>query len=1217
MGEMPRFDLLSSPLAGTSLIEASAGTGKTYTITGLVLRFILEADVPVDQILVVTFTEAATSELKDRIRRRLREASETFEGIREPDTSLSEMLSRQSDRLTALRKLNAAISDFDQASVFTIHAFCLRTLMDHAFASGILFDAELVTDQENLLREVVQDFWRKHFYRASPLFFSHAAASGMNLQGLRALLTKNVFNPHLRIIPPATLPDCSALELEFRSEFEKLSELWRKERDAVEAILAGSPALNRARVRAERVPGWVREMDAYLSGECMSCASTDSFERFRWRTLQGALRKGQVLTPNPFFHGCDRLEESRVRLQAAYDARLLALKVELLHHVRRELAKRKISRNILFFDDLLVKLERALAGPGGGYLAGMIRGRFRTALIDEFQDTDSLQYAIFSRVFGGGDSPLFLIGDPKQAIYGFRGADIFTYLDASREASWRFTLGENWRSQPDLIHAVNTVFSNTDSPFVYEEIGFQPVRHPERKAHERLTIDGVNPPPLRIWFLEASRVTEKDVIDKGVAREYITEAVAAEISRLLALARENRALIGERPLQEKDIAVLVRTNLEARRIKEVLSNLGVHAVLYDIGNLFETEEAAEVERVLAAVANPGDAGCLRIALATEMMGVCGEELDRLMTDERGWEDWLVAFGEYHELWVRHGFFRMFRFLLSREEVLPRLMSLSDGERRCTNILHLAEVLHRRTIEGNTQLFSLVKWLANQRDPATPRLDEHQLRLESDENAVKLVTIHKSKGLEYPVVFCPFTWSGSRLKDKDAPFVFHDTSNGGELVLDLGSPEREKHRVLCEKEQLAENLRLLYVAVTRAKHHCTLVWGRFKDAGSSAPAFLLHPSIACGWDGSLNSLEQVYRAMDDDAIWKDLELLRDRSGGSIDLSPMPLDEGVPLARPEKDAPELQHLEFSGRIVRRWSITSFSSLILDQPHRGESADWDEGVEIDSTDEADGLGHATGDESLDMFSFPRGPASGILLHSLFEHLDFASRDEAEARELISRKIQEHGFDAKWTEPVSWMVRNVLDVPLPSESGTFCLSQVPLERRLSELEFVFPVGQVTGGELKEAFTACVGGGRETGRDPYLSHLRLETVQGFMKGFIDLVFQVDGKFFILDWKSNYLGCRLEDYGQEILERAMNENFYKLQYTLYTVALHQYLQVRVPAYHYEEHFGGVYYVFLRGVDSTRGPQFGIYRDRPSRESIEALSALLRGKERGNVHDAGS
>ena len=388
------------------------------------------------------------------------------------------------------------------------------------------------------------------------------------------------------------------------------------------------------------------------------------FAKFTSETIQAAVKKNCKPPVHPFFLLCDRLQEAQQQLVEGYEQMLLGLRFEFINTIRSELAKRKLSKNTLFYDDLLLMLERALSGPGGEDLAAIVRNRYKAALIDEFQDTDAIQYAIFERIFGQGKSTLFLIGDPKQAIYGFRGADIFTYLEASRQASRRFTLGENWRSEPALITAVNTVFAHAENSFVYEEIAFRPVQPARNKQHDLLKLEGKTAPPLQIWFMDAEKIAEGKPIPRGVAQELIPGAVAGEISRLLTWSRQDQAMLENRPLQQGDIAVLVRRNAEARLVQAALADLGIHAVLYNIGNLFDTAEALEFERLLAAIADPSDARLLKIALVTEMLGANGEELDRLIRDEAAWEAWLIRFGEYHELWNRHGFFRMFRRLLS-------------------------------------------------------------------------------------------------------------------------------------------------------------------------------------------------------------------------------------------------------------------------------------------------------------------------------------------------------------------------------------------------------------------------------------------------------------------------------------------------------------------------------------------------------------------------
>jgi exodeoxyribonuclease V beta subunit len=1210
-GEVKELDLLKTPLEGTNLIEASAGTGKTYAITGLVLRLILESGVPIQQILVVTFTEAATSELKDRIRKRLREAADAFSENRTADPFLQGLLARHLDeasRESALRRLNCALGDFDQAAIFTIHGFCLRTLQDHAFASGMLFDAELVSDQESLVREIVQDFWRAHFYAASPLFYAYARASGMSPGKLRDLVGKNLFNPHLKVIPERAAACSEALEKRFIEKFEMVSRSWTSSRDAVEAILMGSPALNRSRYRIAGIPSWLREMDLQFQGECLSCSLCMSFVKFTRSSIEQSVKKNQEPPYHGFFDQAEELQEAAQELQAAYDGRIVGLQVAFIDHLRTRLEARKASKNILFFDDLLVKLERALAEPGGGHLAEIARERFKAALIDEFQDTDSIQYSIFRHIFGDGSSPLFLIGDPKQAIYGFRGADVFSYMDAARQTSRRYTLSENWRSEPSLISGVNAVFDQDHPAFVYEEIAFHPAHAAKAKQHDLLQVDGRSPSPLQVWLLESTHFSDGKPIPKGKAQPLILDAAAAEISRLVGLGRGQRALIGARPVREGDIAVLVRTNREASEVRKSLAILNIHSVLYSTENLFDTHEAMEMERLLTAIANPGREGLIRAALATDLLGVSGEEIGRLMEDEVGWERRLLTFTEYHEAWSRFGFFRMFRQLLSEEEILPRLMMFENGERRCTNVLHLSEVLHQVATENGFNMSALLKWFSSRKDKGTPRLEEHQLRLESDENAVRIVTIHKSKGLEYPVVICPFLWQDSR--PGKGPFVFHDERHGMRLTLDLGSPDEAEHRVLAGKEALAENLRLLYVAMTRAMNRCTIVWGPFNGAGTSAPAYLLHPSVGREWDGDLDSLDKRFKGLDDAAVRADLETLRERAGQAVEIREMPLEKGRVQPPAACQTLELSSRPFTAGIDRVWGISSFSSLISKQPHRAELADRDEWApEALSAQDVPAQDWEQKQHS-DIFAFPKGTASGILLHKIFEELDFTHADPEIVRDLVLKGLGTQGLDPAWTDVLCRMIGNVLGIGLPSEFGTFRLSQIPAARRLTELEFTFPLRRLRGSELAELFSRHVGDG--SWACGHRDRFRFDTVEGFMKGFIDLVFEANGRFYILDWKSNFLGARIEDYEQEALRKAVRESLYDLQYTLYTAALHQYLKTRLPGYRYESHFGEVFYLFLRGIDPAYGPKYGVYRDRPSGESIETLSEALTGRRQAEV-----
>ncbi len=639
-----------------------------------------------------------------------------------------------------------------------------------------------------------------------------------------------------------------------------------------------------------------------------------------------------------------------------------------------------------------------------------------------------------------------------------------------------------------------------------------------------MTIDDDSDPPFHLWFVDAEETDNNGFIKKGVANKLIPEAVAGEIARLIHLGRSGKARIGDNALREADMAVLTRKNREAQLMQKALSKLRIPSVLYSTGNLFDTDEAVEMNRVLEGIINPNREGLIRGALATDMMGVSGEEIERLQRDEAGWEAVLNSFHEYYDMWNSFGFIRMFRSFLLREQVRSRLLSLPNGERRLTNVLHLSEVLHQTATEEKLGMAGLLKWLACQRDPESPRLEEHQLRLESDANAVKIVTIHKSKGLEYPIVFCPFNWSGSRIKTNEV-FTFHDENDDAKLKLVI-DPEGSSNRVSAEKEALAENLRLLYVSLTRARNRCYLVWGRFKDAETSSMSYILHPPAGSA-ENLLEATDSHFTEMDRQTIRHDLERLSRTSKGTIVLSDMPVDSGEEVPPAEKDSEALTCRNFSGTISREWRIASFSGLtskagdrpilqaaaVLDTPDHDQMIVQDEPV-LDM-------------DPLSIFAFPKGAGAGSLLHEIFEVLDFTKNDRSEIKKAVSGKLGEYRFEARWEDTLVAMITRVLNAHLQPSGNRLTLSLVRKDDRLSELEFYFPLQPITPDTLSKIF-ANHGSNNVSPHFPErVEELAFSPARGFMKGFIDLVFRFKGRFYIVDWKSNYLGNRVEDYTRE------------------------------------------------------------------------------------------
>ncbi|GFO70074.1 hypothetical protein GMLC_36530 [Geomonas limicola] len=1066
---MNRFDLIGTPLAGRNLIEASAGTGKTFAIAGVFLRLVLELRLPVGEILVVTFTEAATKELRERIRKRLKEAELAFESNETDDPLLGGLLERCADRPQARRLLANALRCFDEAAIFTIHGFCQRTLQENPFESGSLCDTELLTDQAALLAEIAQDYWRINCYGAPLERIAAAHDAGLSPDALLSLARRLAADPFASVIPPPP--------------------------------------------------------------------------------------------------------------QAAGDTQqwLLALRRGFFDFLSSELPGRKRLKNVRSFDDLLLDLHAAVCRPGSP-LPGLIRGRYKAALIDEFQDTDPVQFAIFDSIFPvESDTPFFLIGDPKQAIYSFRGADIFAYMGAAKATEKRHTLIENWRSEPSLIRGVNTLFASHQAPFLFEEIPFSPVQAAPRQL-SLLSVAGDLEPPLKLWF--TPRREPGKPINKGEAGELLPEAVASEISRLLRQSDEGTLKIGERRVVPGDIAVLVRANRQAKLMQRALTRRGIPSVLCSAGNLFDSEEAGELLTVLAAVSEPGHEALLRGALATDLSGVSGSDLARLSEDERGWEEVLEEFRGYHELWAESGCLAMMLRFLERRQVRARLLAAPLGERRLTNVLHLVETIHQAQISGRLGMEGVLAWLSC-RITEQPKREEHEIRLETDEAAVQIVTIHKSKGLEYPIVFLPFCWA--EYSGKDPAALFH--TEDGSVVLDIGSERLSEHQELARRESLAESLRLLYVALTRGKHRTYLVWGAFKDAGDSALSYLLHPEAPV-------SRGQV--TLSDQALLAQLEQLAERSAGAIEILAMPEPDQVPYQAPPEIAAQFQVREFAGSIAREWRVASFTSLASHQHQHhgpGELPDRDEGS---SKGQLEPGGEATG-----IFAFPKGAKAGIFLHEIFEVLDFTKREGLE--ELVSEQLIKHDFDAQWHGAVCSMVRSVLSAPLGKDG--FALKSIGAERRLSELEFFFPLARVTSERLREAVTRCTGLSFPVDLAGLFSRLSFAPLEGMLRGFMDLVIEQGGRYYILDWKSNHLGNHPGAYNMAGMRREMEESCYALQYLLYTVALDNYLRLRVPGYDYDEHFGGIFYIFLRGVDGSGN---GIFADRPPKRLIEELSEALLG-----------
>ncbi len=1162
------MNLCTAPLEGTTLIEASAGTGKTYTLTGLFVRLLLERNLTVDQILVVTFTDAATEELRGRIRERLAEIRPVLAGERPPGDDLEEHILKTAEGTDAARRLELALRNFDLAQIFTIHGFCRRMLTRNGFECSALFDTQLEPDLSDLRRQAGVDFWRSRIMPLAGLTGTEARAR-LTPDHLTDLAKLPFLAQDIRIVPGTVPPDPALLDEAVQTACERLRAFWDSTEDEVRTMLLG----RREQFKANMFTPQMLEKRLEAARNFLADPRIDATEQLDTLTrltpvyMRKMTKQAFDEPEHPLFESIGELLELIEALQGDVEPFVIHLRHEFLSGITGRLDELKERRNIMGFDDLLRGMHAALDSQE---LVAAARAQYKAALIDEFQDTDGLQYDIFRTLFAAPETGgcLFLIGDPKQAIYSFRGADLHTYLQAAESCERSRTLGVNYRSTPELIEAVNRIFSRPRDPFLTPGIDYADVMAPDR-THKRFTEGGTALAPMVLWHA----ASEGRPLAKGTLSPRICRAVAAEISRLLRGAAEGNVRIGDDRLLPGHIAVLVETHAQGRDIHSALAALGIPGVVTHTSSVFATPEAGELLSVLRGMAECRRPAALRTALAMPMVGLTAPQLLDLDEDGEKLDVWFERFQACRDLWERRGVMAAARRLFTDLDVRSRLVSLPDGERRMTNVLHCLELLHARERESGASMHALLTWFG--RKLGTDATEESQLRLDTDRDAVQIVTIHKSKGLQYPVVFCPFIFGTARSPEDRA--LVHE----GGLLLDLGSLELPERLLMARDEAQAERVRLLYVALTRAKCRCYAVWGRINKAEKSGAAWLLHGHRA-GTPATLN-----WEDVTEDMVREDLEALRCEC---IDVGELPEVEPEPGPSQFTDIPELHCRTWERTLGPGYGLASFTGLTRGSGHGARPG----------LDEDDAAGLAEDDE-WSMARFPRGAAAGSCLHRIFERIDF--RDPGTVPGEVVDALAAYGFDTAWERTVTDMIRRTLRTDL----GGFKLEEIGTGERLVELEFLFPLRPVTRETLAAVYREAAGL-LPPELPERMEGLRFEPRRGFMTGFMDLVVRHQGKFYLLDWKSNWLGPTPAHYTRQALDAAMTGSHYFLQYHLYCLALNRHLGLRMKGYEYAEHFGGVRYVFLRGIDPAV-PEQGVHSDTPDPAFLTALDKALIDMER--------
>ena len=1197
------LDAAALALGGQHLIEASAGTGKTYNIALLYLRLLLERKFSVREIAVVTFTDAATRELRGRLRARIAEA---IGRLQEAEPRHADELDRILDKHRADKAsmdgakniLLSALVGFDEARISTLHGLCKQLLAEYAFETGLPF-FELDNDAGNeATQELVRDFWRRHVIVDA----DEAIDAVLERWSAPADLAADILRSQALALPSSRIDpgDPQAWVERVRESLTKALAEWRK-------LHAGGRVATAMRQLHEAIADKLLSAakdkphgPASMQACAVACAGDQvnvdvrSLHALSESAIDRALlKKAQQAGWSPAAElrevssGVEILQRARGEFDAALLARFTGAAIDF---VRQGLAERRERLRRFGFDDLIGQLHERLHGPSGEQLAHSIASGIPALLVDEFQDTDPLQYAILHRIHTARtDSVLLLIGDPKQAIYRFRGGDIHTYHAAARDAGGnRHTLRENWRSDAALIAAANAVFDSVGDPFLVDFIKFEPAQFPKGKdapAHW-LASDA----PLTVWRLpDRIEKGQRKAWTAGVFAERILAEACAEIQRILTAARERAA-------ENPSIAVLVSSNRQAEQAARQLAQWNIACDYLSAASVYASNEAIEIERLLAALDAPADSARVRAALATELLGIDLHDLLAARDDLAQWEAQLAQIAALRQRWIDRGAYATIAYCV--QQAAERLLPRWDGRRRVTNLLHLAELLQHESARRSTPA-ELLHWLGQRRVEADEQRGAghaEQLRPANDPGAVQVLTVHRSKGLQYDAVFAPFAmgtfWKALEGREQaDEAVAWHA---GDELRIDIGGPDWKVHALAQRDEQFAESLRLAYVAITRARHRVWLAWA-WVNTGKSSTS--LTGPFAWLWfrHGAIEHPHQLASLKDQlDGIGKSLDALVERSKQCIETRQLDIELPVVSALADDgDAMDLVVAEFNGRIERGLETLSYSRLFAGNQH-APLADHDEFDTPLATVSAQTVADPVP-------QWPRGAAFGVCVHQVFEDVAFAELANAGVHADLARICADHGYAGDEVETIATITRAGVRSELLPATGLRLMDLVEGDSR-AELEFLFPLG----GSRLDAFEQLLAAWPAYARAAGELVTRRSSVRGLMTGFIDLVLRWQGRYYVLDYKTNLLGPARADYAPERLPAAIRAHDYDLQYLIYLVALQRFLRVRLgDEYDYERHVGGALYLFVRGMHE--GDVAGIHHDRPPAALIDALDAWCEGE----------
>lgn len=1170
MSDLQPLEIFKVPLNGTSLVESSAGTGKTYNIASLYVRAILELGLEPSQILVMTFTEAATAELKARLRERIRESLSVFNQEEDPeDEFFSSLLS--AGYTDPKHKLKKALDSFDEASVFTIHGFCNRLLTEYTVHFDVPSNVELLTNGDELLQECVDEYWLEFNRRAqgeSTQWFAlnYLIEIGFGPDELKKLVKEVLAETNARIIPDLKLENLETEVKEIQGLFSEIKNQWSEQKTSLKDILF-SGHLHGGKFKKDKLDDYWNVLSDWVEKSGFSFKYPPEIKKFSLY-LYDSLNKS---APDYEVLGISRSIDRFIDLFEGLSKIKVAFLNESIDTIRTRYKALKQSRQVLEYDDMLTKVEEGLKAETSISLRKRLALKYPFALVDEFQDTDQIQYNILKSIYHNReDTGLFMIGDPKQAIYSFRGADVYTYLEAKSDLTkgQAYGLMENYRSNSRMIEGVNQLFEGSQHSFIDHEIQYQKARFPVNKDDLNYLYDneGNKVNPLQFIELNNDKYTNKSSVNEDIYSALTRQILELTSGKYKVIAGNSEAL---ETVKEKHIAILVWKGADGEKIQEVLRDAGIKSVLRSNTSVFSTEVSIDLFRALNAILNLSYELGLKAALAGSLFGYSAVDLKDLEENEYRWATLIADLTTIRDEWNKHGFERALNLFFDQFQVFETLSSYQNAERKISNLLHLTELISIKSRDNRFNPNALVRWFYSKinDDTSAKAKDEEQLRLESDDELVQITTMHSSKGLQYPIVFCPFLWSSKVISDNEELIKL---KKDGKTIVDLSGEvqhdNKQEYIQIARDQNKAEDVRLAYVSLTRSISACYVFLPDYNKIQNSPISYILN-----GKDIS-------------DSI--DFASIRSKIETKEHIELREPEQG-PVSNNNKSDFEPETLKVKSfkrnDVLKYPRMLSYSSLVGGHGDDGSAKDHD-GILNENTYKDDKITKVK-----NRFSFPRGANAGSFLHQIFEDISFQEPDDLS--KLVQDNLLRFGFEEHWQEPVrEWMEQSLHhNLGIPDTS----LSALPDAQVIKEMEFFFPVNKLQTSEIWRLI-----------RLKYSDNSEVESFEGYLKGYIDLIFEWQGKYYILDYKSNHLGNDGDDYCEEALNNAMLDAGYDLQYHLYTLALDRYLSTSISDYTYEEQFGGVLYLFLRGIDPSE-PGSGIFFDKPDPQLIRSLNDIMK------------